>query len=501
MKDNEKNAFNLSNDELSEAADKTAVTEDNFSSAIDKSQEYSDKALDAELDRLAQTFRQELKKAQAMSEEELIKSGIIIQQYEDEDGKIPEEELCQCCGEQRRDKTFGENYEYCRNCREAMRKYPLSISGVITLAAMVFVAVVSVFSFASDFTTYNTIRQGDECIKENKVFSAYDSYKAAITAFEEGDIVPRNLYFKNAKIVFHTMPDGERSMNEVIELIGSALTQFESKIPIYSNYMEMYKEVQVLYGTINEFYIVVNDEKYVDYDFENKEQYEEIMTGIGSIIDKQITVTSIDKKTSELVASSEAIVRFCQYMFAYTSGYYEDSYQYMNKVYELEPAYLWLYAYELGMAELQRGNREKAQILADTLYDSNAELADSYALQSAIARMSGNNKKAIKWADDGIKITSGNTELYRVKAMAHIADGDYEAAKEAVDTALETEKYGLLYMTSLVIENELGNDDAVEDLKDTLEENNIELSEKMEKYIKGKITARQMFTEGTGDVE
>ena len=108
--------LNLSNDELSEVADKTAVTEDNFSNAIDKTQEYSDKALDNELEKLAETFRQELKKAQAMSEEELIKNGIIIQQYEDDEGIIPEEELCKCCGEQRRDKSFGENYEYCRAC-------------------------------------------------------------------------------------------------------------------------------------------------------------------------------------------------------------------------------------------------------------------------------------------------------------------------------------------------------------------------------------------------
>lgn len=502
MKDEKNlNELNLSNDELSEAVDKTAVTEDNFSSAIDRSQEYSNKALDEELERLAQTFQAELKKAQAMNEEELIKSGIIIQQYEDDDGVIPEEELCQCCGEQRRDKSFGENYEYCRSCREAMRKYPLSIPGVITLAAMVFVAVVSIFSFAADFSAYNTVRQGDECISENKIYSALDSYDAAITAFEEEDIVPKNLYLKTAEILYHTMPDGAYSMTDIIERIETALTQFESQIPIYSGYMQMYEEAQVLYGTMNEFYTLLNDEKYADYDFENEEQYKEIMTEIGSIIDKQITVTSIDKKTSELVASSEAMVRFCQYMFAYTNDEYEDSYQYMNMVYEIEPSYLWLYAYELGTAELQNGDTEKAQYFADILYESNYELADSYALQSSIARMTGKNKKAIEWADKGTKTASENAELYRIKAMAYIVDGDYESAKEYTDSALEIEGYGLLYMTAMVAENELGNEEAVEELKDTLESNGMELSDKMEKYFKGKITAQEMFAEGTGDVE
>lgn len=491
----------LTKDELSEAVDKTAVTEDNFSSAVDRSQEYSNKALDDELEKLAQTFRQELKKAQAMSEEELIKSGIVIQQYEDDDGVIPEEELCKCCGEQRRDKTFGENYEYCRDCREAMRRYPLSIPGIITLAAMVFVAVVSVFSFVADFNIYNTVREGDKYVVENKLNSALDSYQGAISAFEDKEILAKKLYLRSAKIIYNTMPDGIYSMSDIAKKISTALTSFEARLPVYSDYADIYQEAQVLYGTMNEFYAVVNDEKYVDYDLKNKEQYEELMTSIGSIIDKQVTVTSMDKKTSQLVPSSEAMVRFCQYMFAYTNGYYDDSYQYMNKVYELEPSYLWLYAYELGMVELQRGDIDKAQLFADALYNNNVEMPDAYALKSAISRMTGNNKKAVEWAEDGLKVSPDNSELYRNKAMALVVKGDYEEAKKTIDTALEKDGYGLLFMTAIVVENELENDDDVKEYKKTLKENNIELSEKMKNYLKGKISAQEMFTEGTGDVE
>lgn len=499
MKD--KNDLGLTKDELSEAVDKTAVTEDNFSSAIDKSQEYTDKALDDELERLAQTFRQELKKAQAMSEEELVKNGIVIQQYEDENGLISEEDLCKCCGEQRRDTSFGENYEYCKDCREAMRHYPLSIPGIIVLAAMVFVAVVSVFSFAADFNIYNTVREGDKYLSQNKLYSALDSYEGAISAFNDEDVFARNLYFKSIKLLNYSMPDGVYSMSEIIEKVEASLSAIEAKIPIYADYVQIHKEAQVLYGTMAEFYNVLNNEKYVEYDFSDKEQYEELMTEIGSIIDKQVTVVSVDKKTSQMVASSEAMVRYCQYMFAYTNGFYEDSYQYMNKVRELKPEYLWLYAYELGMVELQSGDIEKSQSLADALCKSNAELPDGYALQSTICRMDGDNKKALEWANEGIKVAPQNAELYRIKAMAYITDGDFEQAKKAIDTALENDGYALLYMTAIVVENELGDDDRVKELKDIMNENNLEISEKTKKYLKGKISAEEMFAEGTGDVE
>ena len=495
------NDLGLTKDELSEAVDKTAVTEDNFSNAIDKTQDYSNKALDDELEKLAQTFRQELKKAQAMTEEELIKSGIVIQQYEDDDGVIPEDELCKCCGEQRRDKTFGENYEYCRTCRDAMRRYPLSIPGIITLAAMVFVAVVSVFSFVADFNIYNTVRQGDKYLSENKLYSALDSYAGAISAFGEEDVVAENMYFKSIRIIYHSMPDGVYSMSDIISKVETVLSEFESQIPLYGNYVEMYQQAQVLYGTMNEFYNLINDEKYADYDTKDKEQYEEIMTAIGSIIDKQVTVTSVDKKSSQLVPANEAMVRYCQYMFAYTNGYYDDSYQYMNMVSELEPTYLWLYAYELGMVELQRGNKEKAQILADALYESNGELSDAFALQSTISRMSGNIDDAIEWADNGIEASSENIELYRIKAMAYAADGDFKTAKKVIDTALENENYGMLTMTAIVVENELGNKERVKELKEFMKENEVEISEKTKKYLKGNISAQEMFTKGAGDVE
>ena len=253
MKDNKKD-LNTLNDELSEKVDKIAVNEDNFSNAVDKSADYSNKALDDELQRLADTFKQELKKAQAMTEEELIKNGIIIQQYEDDEGVIPEEELCQCCGENRRDKSFGENYEYCRKCREAMRSYPLSVPGIIVLAAMVFVAVVSVLGFASDYSVYDTVRKADNCVSEKKLFSAISSYDEAIQTLESADILPKQLYLKTAKLVYKTMPDSMYSFSDVAGRIGKALSKSELNLPIYAGYKEIDKEMLTMQSTFTEFY-------------------------------------------------------------------------------------------------------------------------------------------------------------------------------------------------------------------------------------------------------
>ncbi|MBE6800483.1 MAG: hypothetical protein E7529_04695 [Ruminococcaceae bacterium] len=498
MKDNKE--LELSNDEIAKAADNKAVTEDEFSTAIDKTGSYTDKELDDELERLAATFKQEYEKAQAMTEEELIKSGIIIQQFEDDGGVIPEEELCKCCGEQRRDKSFGENYEYCKNCRDAMKDYPFSIKSMAVLAVTVFLCVFSIISFVDEFDNYNLVRKGDNFVSERKLYSALEAYESAIDAFEEEEIAPEKLYLETAEILFNTMPNGIESMKEVAEKIEAAVSSAESKLPLYYKYNNMREEVLIMNGTFQEVYTLLNGEDYSKLDLEDDEDYKKIMTEIGSMIDKEVMVTAIDGSQKKCKAN-QASVRFCQYMFAYSVQRYDDCYKYMQEVAELTPDYLWIYAYELGNAKLQKGNADEAIALADSLYRLNAENVGSYVLYSTAYRMTSKPKTAVEWADKGLEIIPGDTELMRTKAMALIVQGEFEEAKKVVDEARELEDYGLLMLVSLVVENELGNKDEVKQVKKDLKEVSLEITERVDDYLDGKMTAKQLFTEGVGDVQ
>jgi hypothetical protein len=59
----------------------------------------------------------------------------------------------------------------------------------------------------------------------------------------------------------------------------------------------------------------------------------------------------------------------------------------------------------------------------------------------------------------------------------------------------------MLYFTAIVVENELGNKGAVDEFKEALKTEGVEMSDRMNEYLSGKITALQLFTEGTGEVE
>lgn len=456
---------------------------------------YSAEALNDELEMLAGIFREELKNAEDMPEEEFIEA------YADELGIIPEEDLCECCGERRKDKSHGKNYQYCSVCRENMKHYPFGVLSVVIAIAVIVLSVSSVMNFFEDFNSYNLIYKAEQAEKKNELNTALLYYESAVAEFEAKEIESKKAYLSSAQLQFSTMPEGTTSMYEVASLVEKALTDFEKKLPFYKQYTDMRDESLVLYGTMQEFYNIISAEEYADYEVGNEEMYEAIMTKIGSLIDKEISVRSIDGKTTRMVPASEGMVRFCQYMFAYMSEQYDDSYQYMLETEKLLPSYLWLYAYELGFVESQDGDIQKAKELAGKIIEWNVEDADGYSLYTSIERLSGNYEKAVRWANKGIEYNPNNAELQRLKAMALCCQGKNEEAKKAIDEGIAMQEYAVIYLTAIVIENELGNTDSVEAFKSALEEQGVEISDRVNDYLAGKLTAQQLFTEGTGEVE
>ncbi len=454
--------------------------------------------LNDELDRLAETFKAELEKAKADAELSE-RMGEIIQGIDDEE-EYNEEDYCQCCGERKRDKSVSEDYEYCSVCREAMKHYPLGASIITVLVVMAVAAVASMMIFVNDFTGYDKLVQAEKAVSEKKLFTALDKYDEAIASFEQNEIAAKKAYYNSAKVLMNSMPEGVNSMSEITSRLKKALGTIEAKMPIYTSYNSLSDNAAVLSATLNLFYETVNDEKYGGFDGEDEEMYAEIMTEIGSLIDSEVMIKHIDG-TSTKAAASEPVVRFTQYMFAYATNHLEDAKQYLEMTAEIGSEYKWMYAYELGCVELQTGSRAEAEKCAKQLYESNIESPEGYALYSSIERMKGNTDKAIEWADKGLSNAQNTVDLYRMKGMAYIVAGEYEKAVAELEKGLGIEDYGLMYFTYAVAINELGKTEELDAINKQLEEYGLEYGGRMNDYFAGKLTAKQLFTEGTGDVE
>ena len=485
---------------ISGIADETAAKEDIAAEITDVTAGDMNEALNEELEGIKRIFQEELNKATKADSAEDFENNVLIEEVGEEKTEVNPEDLCACCGENLKDTTLGENYEYCAECREAMRRYPISFQSVIVLAVIMLLSVFSVRSFISFFPIYNTMYEGDEYLKENRVEMALDSYDGAASAFEDNEINPRNLYLKTARILTDTMPGGVYSMEEISLRVEKALSYIEASLPIYSEYADMREDALVLYNTMQEFYNIINSGEYRDFATAEESIYIKMQNDVEKLINKELTITDIKGEDKNVIAS-EPMIRFCQYMCAFSRGNSSDAYEYLKMAEKTGSDYIWMYAYELGETELKKGNIEEATRLAGLVFENNRDSSDSYALYSSIYRMSGDADKAIEEIEKGLSLKPESAELYRLLAMAYIAQGENELACEAVGTALEYDRYAILYMVGMVAQNEVGNEDIVSEYKKILEDAGMKIPERLERYFNGDITARQLFTESIGDVE
>lgn len=441
---------------------------------------YNMSTLDEELERLADMFREELKN-QGEEEEEVLR---------DAQGIIYEDEVCECCGERRRAK----NSEYCKTCQEAMRKYPLSMPMIIVAAVIVFFAVFSVFDFSNNFDGYYATYRARKAENEQKMFSAINYYDEAIQLFNLNGVNAKKLRFDCADVMCEVMVGSE----DILTMLSSAIEGYEVKLPIYNKRVAQFDEIYVLHKTMDLAYEICSDSAYAKAN-EDEEVYKEAMTAIGSLIDQEIIVPSLDGE-SRKYKCNEAAVRFYQYTYAYLVGNSADVYRYVNEVYKLAPQYLCMYGYDLGIVSAQTGDFKLAFEVADALYNNNVEDSTSYCIRSIVERLRGDYDNAIQWTDKGLAINSTDSELMRNKAMAYAAKGDYDNAKITIDEAKAYGDNDLCYAVSLVIESELGNTETVDEIKKMYEDAKVEIPERAQEYLDGKLTAKQLFAEGTGDV-
>ncbi len=452
----------------------------------------AEQELNEELENIAELFRTELAKAQEDAEN----NGDSLEEGTEEtteETKATEEaeeiEVCACCGEEPKP----ENGDYCEKCVENMRHYPIGFANILIALLVTVMAGVSVFTFFQDVDGYAYAYKAKENKADGFLNSALENYDMGISFFESKKASPKNLYFESAEVIFNTMSDGTASMNDVANRVEEGIGNSNPKLLIYKKSVEMRDESMVLYGTMKSFYDIMNSGQNMTYDA--------VMAEVEALIGTELSVKTIDGKAEQKFTADEGMLRFCQYMYAYTSGQTADAEKYLRMVHNLKSDCVWLYAYELAFSDIKSGKLDEAKTLADAIYENNKEEADSYCLNSAIARVSGDTEGAVKFADEGLKYCPTDAEILRNKAMAYVAAGDIANASATINEALSYNQYGLLYYTAIVIENEQGNKETVAEMKKLLEDNGIQLTERLNSYLSGKITAKQLFTEGSGDAE
>ncbi len=437
-------------------------------------------SLNRELEELAELFRAELAKATENAEK--INEGDFGETEAENTDEFEEEDVS--CDD-----------------KSPQKKLRFEFTSILALLSVIVAVVVAVIAFSEYSEGYSIASRAKKLASENKLNSSLEVYDEAIKYFEDRGEEPKELYIQSAELIFRTMTDGSASMDDIVNRIGVALDEVGFTLPLYNESLETRKETITLFGTIQAFYSVMQKEEYASITTADDSVYNAAMADIESLTELKINVKSIDGTTSTEVYADACMVRFCQYMLAFTTGRKADAEKYLEMAYELKPEYLWLHAYEVGVNKIKNGDIESGIAIAEKIIENNAEDADGYCLYSYAYRMSGDTKKSIEWAQQGLALCPENAELLRYETMAHIVAGDYNSAKKSIDKATASGNYALLYYISIVVENELGNTATVNEFISYLEGQGLKLPESLEKYLEGDVTAQELFTKGSGEFE
>lgn len=464
-------------------------------SVLDKTDNYNEEQLENELEKLAETFRNELKKAKEQGDSEASETEVV----DEKNNAIPKEELCECCGERKKDTSISANYRYCSECRELMKRYPVNFASVIIAVAIVLVAILGVKGFLDDFEGYNATRLAKEADNENKRFSAVQYYDEAIAFFDEKDIVPKKLYKDSAINVLSALPDNISSFMDTSDRLSKAFSETEANLPIYKGYKDLNDTALNMYNTFIAFRTIISNSEYSNVPVDDKEKINEIYNEIGALADKEYTIDSLNGE-KVTVTYDETMVLFTQYIIAYNFENYDKAYECLETLWEISPEFVQLYGYDFAVTEIQYGNFKNATKIAKALEANNVEDSSVYVIYAFSERMQGNYEKALKYADKGLLLNSKDPDLYKQKAIALMLEGKTEEAVKEIETGLAYGEYNDMYFTYLVAVTEAGDEEKASSIKETLKQSAIQTPEKVQKYLDGKLTVKQLFTEGTGDV-
>ena len=261
-------------------------------------------ALVQELEGIRDLLQQELDKA---GDEPLIQALDEPQEEPQEDEAIPEEELCTCCGERRRDTSFGENYPYCTECREVMKASGLRVPAVLMLLLTFVLAGASLYFSTFYIADYSTLMEAEmhyeahELSDAAALYSNYISQKSGadlqtVTGFQDAYSVTA---VKQLAKTFSDMG----YLGDANEVLTTYLGEKALKRPWNKQYLALTEEYAALSKTSTAINEIMQDILYygaTDVDFEER--------------DKQLQALELEKDEDGNPVHNAAFVEFYRYV-------------------------------------------------------------------------------------------------------------------------------------------------------------------------------------------
>ncbi len=411
---------------------------------------------------------------------------------ENAEPEIPEDMLCECCGERERDLSEGEDYPYCAECKDLMRTYPIGAKGILVLIAVLVLGAASLLTnFSSNVDILDKAVTAQEAIASGKLYTGLYAYYDAINSADSGN-VPKKLV--------------GRCIN-----VFANLNDYRDAVSMASHYLDENDLKSPSYKFVN------------DYSIKN-----ETLTAIDNIIYEPLSSEDTTYDDADALCENlEALKNDSENEY---DPYYIDYYKYVVKntlggmndeiykdLIKLDETYgkeEWVHLYDLCNAAAMLGDVNAAKGYFDRIVKENSEDGTAYVYYANAYRFieEVDTDKMLELAEQGFE-AQGNygfasSDLYRIQAVAYMLKGDNEKAHEAA-----TNMYSVVTQNSYSVNNLFpclytyaltssltGNKDGYDDIVDLLNVNGYDMSQQVISVINGEMTVEELLTDMEGDL-
>lgn len=474
-----------------------------------------------EMEELARTFQEELDKAKA--EEELLagerdkEREMLIQELDDDvdteaelPEEIPEDELCECCGEKRRGTKDNPDSPYCRDCERGLRRYPFEAAKIIFVMLVVALSIFACIKFTDNAELYAISAKADRYERQRKLVSAYSSYQNVLNMLETDSV--------NAELVY------QRAVRNMLEVnMLDDIPQYEEKFRMFEFKLPHLRSAYNTFVTSEGFRITQLDGYQVLYEYmdeldKNGEDYTKLpYSEIIGRLDALLSMTTEEsyKYQASLAEGAEdspdypvkvnnyneAIINFVKfYAAALSEQDPEVQIGYLEKIRAAYPELTWLYSAFLGDL-YNRTGRDVTELCSQVSgYNEEDDISD--VILTSNLRIKGNYTDSIALAQKNIDTQSSYSyEFYRQQAMCYLCTGDYNKAFETASEAYKAYSYSIQVCNTYALSAlAAGKADAYDEIAKLYESNNLEMSEEVLAYKNGETDIETILTKGDFDI-
>ncbi len=446
-----------------------------------------------ELEDIRDMFQQAIDNAGEASESSGEVEGELIQELDEEEDsdeaylKQEEKKICDCCGEEFTVSRENEDYPYCENCRELMKRYPLRAGGIIAILAAIVLFGLSFYLGSGKLESALQVLEIQEQLASDHVFSAVENAYAFVGNSTSTDS-------KKAEKLLIESYYRAGYVTDAAEFIEKVYSESQLKMPWNKKYKDIVESVESFTNT--------------------KTKADEIVSPAftGSEYDYEEVIAALDKlmKTPVSEDSDETYnVAFISYYKAEIMRLHgespEDQFEVLNSVDEDEKEkYNWIYLPALCATAGKSGNEELAREYFEKIKDINIQDMNAYISFANYYRFleKPDGAAILELCDEARNHAySGDNTYYPTMAMAYLINGEGALALETMQEYMNSSRYtvsncNLYALCGLYC----GNDEIYDNMKSTLESAGYELSPLVEDYKAGKLTIEQVIADKGGEV-